>query len=89
MAVMRGDNIIVGSKRTISKSNPATVDDLAERTGLSWPAGETPRPVRTRSPDVCGAMSQQRCDSGSQSTPQKFVRLVGCYDPKIKAPTRD
>jgi hypothetical protein len=88
MAVMRGDNIIVGSKRTTSKSNPATVDDLAERTGLSRPASDTPRPVRTYSPDVCGAMSQQRSDSGSQSTPQKFVRLVGCHDPKIKAPAK-
>lgn len=85
---MRGDNIIVGSKRTTSKSNPATVDDLAERTGLSRPASDTPRPMRKRSPDVCGAMSQQRCDSGSQSTPQKFVRLVGCHDPKIKVPTK-
>jgi hypothetical protein len=81
MAVMRGDNIIVGSKRTTSKSNETTVDDLAERTG-------SPRAVRKRSPDVCGAMSQQRCDSGSQSTPQKFVRLVGCHDPKIKVPTK-
>jgi hypothetical protein len=88
MAVMGGDNIIVGSKRTTSKSNPATVDDLAERNGLSRPASDTLRPVRTRSPDLCGAMSQQRCDSGSQSTPQKFVRLVGCHDPKIKPPTK-
>ena len=85
---MRGDYIIVGSKRTTSKSNPTTVDDLAVRTGLSRPASDTPRPVREPSPDVCGAMSQQRCDSGSQSTPQKFVRLVGCHDAKIKAPTK-
>ncbi len=30
----------------------------------------------------CGAMSQQCGDSGNTSTPQKFVRLVGCRDPK-------
>jgi len=30
----------------------------------------------------CGAMSQQRADSGAASTPQKFVRLVGCHDQK-------
>jgi hypothetical protein len=27
-------------------------------------------------------MSQQRCDSGHQSAPQKFVRLVGYRNPK-------
>jgi hypothetical protein len=30
-------------------------------------------------------MSQQRGDSGGMSTPQKFVRLVGCRDAKAKA----
>jgi hypothetical protein len=30
----------------------------------------------------CGAMSQQRDDSASQSLPQKLVQLVGCRDPK-------
>jgi hypothetical protein len=27
---------------------------------------------------VCGAMSQQHGDSSNQSSPQKFVHLVGC-----------
>jgi hypothetical protein len=31
-----------------------------------------------------GAMSQQRCDSGHESAPQKFVQLVGCRDPKAR-----
>jgi len=88
MAVMRGDNIIVGSKRTTSKSNSVIVDDLAERSGLSGSGSDRPRSVQKRSPDVCGAMSQQRSDSGGQSTPQKFVRLVGCHDPKIKPSTK-
>ena len=30
----------------------------------------------------CGAMTQQRCDSGYDSAPQGFVRLVGHRDPK-------
>jgi hypothetical protein len=29
-------------------------------------------------------MSQQRCDSGNYSAPQKFVHLVGCRDPKAR-----
>ena len=35
---------------------------------------------------VCGAMMQQSCDSdrGNQSSPQKFVRLVGYRDPKAR-----
>ena len=39
------------------------------------------------SPDgakVCGAMSQQRGDSGHESAPQKFVQLVGCREPKVR-----
>jgi hypothetical protein len=35
-------------------------------------------------PGICGAMTQQRCDSGrgNESAPQKFVQLVGYRDPK-------
>jgi hypothetical protein len=70
MAVMRGDNIIVGSKPTTAKSTSAE--------------SETNSRAKKQRPGFCGAMSQQRCDSGAQSTPQKFVRLVGCRDPRIK-----
>ncbi len=34
----------------------------------------------------CGAMSQQRTDSGATSTPQKFLQLVGCREPKARPP---
>jgi hypothetical protein len=42
------------------------------------------RPIApgTQPRKVCGAMSQQRCDSGYDSAPQKFVHLVGYRDPK-------
>jgi hypothetical protein len=36
---------------------------------------------------ICGAMAQQRCADGSdenESTPQKFVHLVGCRDPNAR-----
>ena len=71
---MRGDNIIVGSKPTTSKM---TVEETAERVSDTHPS------AKKRRSEFCGAMSQQRCDSGAQSTPQKFVRLVGCRDSKI------
>jgi hypothetical protein len=32
-----------------------------------------------------GAMTQQRCDSGNVSSPQKFVQLVGYRDPKVRS----
>ncbi len=74
---MRGDNITVGSKPTTSNSNSMMVENRAERTDK--------RPsMKKQRPEFCGAMSQQRCDSGAQSTPQKFVRLVGCRDSKMK-----
>jgi hypothetical protein len=43
-------------------------------------ATRKPGPLKTERPRNCGAMSQQCADSGSFSTPQKFVRLVGCRD---------
>jgi hypothetical protein len=79
---MRGDNITVGSKSTTSKSTSAIADELDAR--AVGPDGDSSDPVRKKRSDVSGAMSQQRCDSGNPSTPQKFVRLVGCHDPKIK-----
>jgi hypothetical protein len=84
---MRGDNITVGSKSTTSKPNSATVDKLVEP--AVRPDGDSRSPPLKKRPDVSGAMSQQRCDSGNSSTPQKFVRLVGCHDPRIKPPPKD
>jgi hypothetical protein len=80
MAVMRGDNITVGSKSKTSKSTSTIAENPAERTDLS----DRRPPAKKQPVESSGAMSQQRCDSGAQSTPQKFVRLVGCRDPKIK-----
>jgi hypothetical protein len=40
--------------------------------------------LATATPKNCGAMAQQRCDSGRgyDSAPQEFIRLVGHRDPK-------
>jgi hypothetical protein len=37
---------------------------------------------------VCGAMTLQHGDSSNQSSPQKFVRLVGCHDSKVRLTKR-
>jgi hypothetical protein len=47
--------------------------------------GNTAAP-RKSSQQMAGAMSQQSVPvmGGNQCSPQKFVRLVGCRDPKVK-----
>jgi hypothetical protein len=85
MAVMGGDNIVVG-KCSVRKSSQAIIAHPTTPTG---PSGQ-PKVDRTdgRRPQLCGAMSQQRDDSGAQSMPQKFVHLVGCRDPKMRPPLK-
>jgi hypothetical protein len=61
----------------------------AGRTGLadgaSGPRIDKSGPLKAERPKICGAMLQQCAESGNFSTPQKFVRLIGCRDPKPKA----
>ena len=78
---MGNGDIVVGSipqvrTRKVAKSKTAISQDLAERLDVEGPA---PGPAERR----CGAMSQQRSDDGAASTPQKFVHLVGCREPKV------
>jgi hypothetical protein len=79
MAVMGNGDIVVGSKTPPRKPANVTVKDLADRTAKDRLSGA---PDFTETERHCGAMSQQRGDSGTLSTPQKFVQLVGCRDPK-------
>jgi hypothetical protein len=53
--------------------------DVGKKTATPKPGH--PKSART---GICGAMTQQRCDSGrgNESAPQKFVQLVGYRDPK-------
>jgi hypothetical protein len=80
MAVMASGNIIVGKSSSTPKSRPVSPENLAKRAYASPPAASTPGKAEGH----CGAMSQQRGDSGGVSTPQKFVRLVGCRDGKTR-----
>ena len=78
---MGGDDIVVGkpASRTHSQviiAHLAAAAGSPDRQKVDRQEGSRPR--------FCGAMSQQRDDSGAQSIPQKLVRLVGCRDPKAR-----
>jgi hypothetical protein len=75
MAVMGSGDIVVGKNPSTSESSPVSPENRAKRAKASTAA---------RAERHCGAMSQQRDDSGATSTPQKFVRLVGCRDAKVR-----
>ena len=81
MAVMRGDDIVVGHKSPTRKSPHPIVGHLGAPDQPSSPTIDRPRNRPGSRPSVCGEMSQQCGNSGAQSTPQKFLRLVGCRDP--------
>jgi hypothetical protein len=87
MAVMGSGDIIAGSNPPTRKPKvqPTTViaKNLAKGAGASAGEAKTTPGAAERH---CGAMSQQRTDSGATSTPQKFVHLVGCRDPKARPP---
>jgi hypothetical protein len=82
MAVMGNDNVVVGNS---SKLGQTSVEGSAASDRPCGLQADRQASVRTDRPKICGAMSQQRDHSGYESVPQKFVRLVGCHDPKAKA----
>jgi hypothetical protein len=57
---------------------------LAGSEGSFKPRIEEKNSLKAERVRICGAMSQQRGHSGNVSAPQKFVRLVGCRDPKAR-----
>jgi hypothetical protein len=75
---MASGDIVVGKSPSRRIPKTPIAQNLAPRAGASPPA----EPVPSRGEQRCGAMSQQRGDSGAVSTPQKFVRLVGCRETK-------
>jgi hypothetical protein len=84
MAVV-GNGIDVGDKKPIEKPIRPLVECLAGDHGSSELQIEKGALKMARGP-ICGAMSQQRGDSGRghESAPQKFVQLVGCRDSKAR-----
>lgn len=75
-------NIDVGNKTAASNPGQPVIERLGRTEGAAKLRVEAPNTVRIKRPANCGAMSQQGSDSGNTSTPQKFVQLVGCRDPK-------
>jgi hypothetical protein len=84
MAVMRRDDIVVGDKTSIGKSPPAIVENQNAPGGASGQRTDEPSAPKLDQPSICGEMSQQRGHRSAQSTPQKFLQLVGCREPHAK-----
>jgi hypothetical protein len=82
MAVVGNGNIDVGNEKLTRKSGQPAVEILGESSPKNLLGTERPR--------ISGAMAQQCGDigRGNQSAPQKFVRLVGCRDPKARPAQR-
>ena len=71
---MGSGDIIAGSNPSTRKPKAAIVKKKLAKDGPG------------NSEHYCGAMSQQRTDSGAVSTPQKLLHLIGCRDPKVRPP---
>ena len=82
---MGGDDIIVGGNPSIRGPSQAQVQAEVQAQ-VQAQVSDRSRVDRQdkRRAALCGAMSQQRDDSGAQSMPQKLVQLVGCRDPKVR-----
>ena len=78
---MGGDDIVDDRKSRGRAATTVTVQDPAKHVAAPAP----PAFALAKPEQHCGAMSQQRGDSGEASTPQEFVRLVGCRDPKARS----
>jgi hypothetical protein len=70
---MANDNIKAGKKSSARRADRPKIRVSATK------------PLKRAQLGVCGAMSQQSCDSGNQSAPQKFVQLVGYRDPRTRS----
>ena len=88
MAVVGNGNIDVGNEKLTRKPGQPAVEVLGHNS--SKPRIDRQNLPRTERPRISGAMAQQCGDigRGNQSAPQKFVRLVGCRDPKARPEQR-
>ena len=89
---MGNGNIDVGNEKPTRKPGQPAVEVLGDGSSKPRIEGQNPlhNPVRMERPRIAGAMAQQCGDlgRGNQSAPQKFVRLVGCRDPKARPAQR-
>ena len=84
IAVLSNGNIDVGKKSSARKTGQPIVGRLFVSNGLPQPRIDQSKPAQaTRRDNKCGAMAQQRGESGNYSVPQELLHLVGCRE---KAP---
>jgi hypothetical protein len=76
-------NINVGNKTPPRKTGQPVVERLVGSNGRPELRIDQPKPAQAARPVICGAMAQQRGDSGNHSAPQELLHLVGCRE---KAP---
>ncbi len=83
---MGNGNIDVGNKTPTRKPGQPIIERLAGSDGAPELRIDKQNPLKAERPKICGAMSQQRGDSGrgNESAPQKLVQLVGCRDPNAR-----
>ena len=81
---MGNGNNDVGNKSPTRKPGQPVVHGLARSDGSAGLRADRPTPLKTERPSIYGAMLQQCADSGIVSSPQKFVRLVGCRDSSVR-----
>ena len=81
---MGNGNMDVGNKTPTRKAGQPIVESLVVTDGS--PKLRIDQSNLSKTGTICGAMSQQRGDSGrgNESAPQKFVQLVGYRDPKAR-----
>ena len=72
----KGDDVVGNTILAPVSNQPALQSPPASESG---PRIDGDRLTRERR-RICGAMSQQRGNSGHESVPQQFVHLVGCRD---------
>ena len=81
---MGNGNIHVGNETPTRKPGQPTVESFSGSNGSSELRIDSP--LRPEHPEICGAMSQQGGEfRGNISSPQEFLHLVGCRDPKVKS----
>ena len=78
--VVGSDNNDVGNQTAPRKAG----QQAAVASVVVAPGTEKAIPPKRERVRICGAMSQQRGDSGHESAPQEFVQLVGYRDPKAR-----
>lgn len=77
---MGNGNIDVGKKASTRKTGQPIVERLFGSSGLPELRIDQQNPGQAARPHICGAMAQQRGDSGIQSAPQELLHLVGCRE---------